>query len=161
MSQRAAGPAGLSLDDLRILAKLEGKPLPRGQALAAALGASPSVAWRRVRNLRRLGALSLVSPVGLRPGMCECVTYLKVDWVHGNSLDPLDSWIANDPAILTAARVTGRYDYRLSSRHQDIGSADDWSRGLLSRPKVAEVLTQFCSTVFNRPTFAAAILGTD
>jgi len=93
--------------------------------------------------------------------MCECVTYLKVDWVHGTRLDLLDSWIANDPAIVTAARVTGGYDYRLGSQHRDMRSADDWSRSLLSRPQVAEVLTQFCTTLFNRPNFAAALLGTD
>ncbi len=161
MSRRADKPKGLSLEDLRVLAELEAKPLPRGRALSRALGVSAAVAWSRVRGLQRLGALSIVTLVNHQTRMCECVTYLRVDWVDPSSLDPLDNWILNDPAILSAARITGCYDYRLSSRHCDVRSANDWSRSLLSRPKVAEVLTKFCRTVSDRPNFAAAILGSD
>jgi len=161
MKRRAPTPGGLSPEDLRIVAKLEARPLLRGQALATALGMGPSLAWRRVRELRRRGVLNSATSITLRRDICECVTLLKVDWVDPGGLELLDSWIADDQAILTAARVTGPYDYRLRSRHLDIRSASDWSRSLLSRPKVAEVLTQFCTTLFDRPNFAAAILGTE
>jgi hypothetical protein len=122
---------------------------------------SPNAAWRRVRDLKRLGALGFVSPLKLPSGTCECVTYLKINGAHAGSLDLLDDWIATDPATTAAARVTGTYDYRLSSTHRDFRSASDWSRGLEARPEVAEVLTRFCDILFERHAYAAAILGTD
>ncbi len=77
------------------------------------------------------------------------------------SLDRLDEWIAADPATTSAATVTGNYDYRLVSLHRDLRSANDWSRRLEARPEVAEVRTRFCGILFERHTYAAAILGTD
>ena len=160
MRRPAKRPAGLSLDELRVLAKLEGRPLPRGPGLAEALGLSPNAAWRRVRDLKRLGAMAFVSPVRLPPGTCACVTYLKINGAHTGSLDLLDEWIAADPATTAAARVTGTYDYRLNSAHRDLRSANDWSRSLEARPEVAEVRTRFCDILFERHAYAAAILGT-
>lgn len=160
MKRDAKRPPGLSLDELRMLARLEGRPLPRGPELADVLGVSPSAAWRRVHDLKRLGALSFVSPIKLPSGTCECVTYVKINGAHLGGLDLLDEWIATDPATIAAARVTGAYDYRLSSAHRDLRSASDWSRGLEARPEVAEVMTRFCDILFDRHAYAAAILGT-
>ncbi len=69
MRRRADRPVALSRDELQVLARLEGKPLPRGSDLAAALGLSPNAAWRRIRELRRRGVLDFVSPVKL-PAAC-------------------------------------------------------------------------------------------
>jgi DNA-binding Lrp family transcriptional regulator len=160
MRRPADRPVDLSLDELRVLARLEGKPLPRGPDLADVLGLSPNAAWRRIRDLRRRGVLAFVSPVRLPEGMCECVTYLKINGAHVGSLDRLDEWIAADPATTAAATVTGVYDYRLVSMHRDLRSANDWSRRLEARPEVAEVRTSFCSILFERHAYAAAILGT-
>jgi hypothetical protein len=113
-----------------------------------------------VHDLKRLGALGFVSPVKLPTGTCQCVTYVKINGAHMGGLDLLDEWIAKDPATIAAARVTGTYDYRLSSAHRDLRSASDWSRGLETRPEVAEVLTRFCDILFERHAYAAAILGT-
>jgi len=161
MSPPPEGQVVLSPDDLRIVAKLEGKPLPRGGALAEVLELSPAAASRLVRGLRRRGALGSVSLVGLAPGVCECLTYIKIDWLQGGAPQLLDDWIAKDPAIVDGARVTGNFDYRLMSRHRSFRAANDWSQGLMSRPKVSDVLTHFCTTKFDRPNYAAAILGTD
>lgn len=105
--------------------------------------------------------LGVISLVGLGPETCECVTYLKVDWIGGDGLQALDAWILDDPAILIGARVTGAYDYRLVSRHLDYRAANAWSRDLMFRPKVLRVLTQFCTTQFDRPNYAAAMRGTE
>ncbi|THD81694.1 MAG: hypothetical protein E7812_02420 [Phenylobacterium sp.] len=111
--------------------------------------------------LRQIGALRLVALLRLPPGICECVTYLKVGWADPDSLEALDAWILADAAITVAVRVTGAYDYRLSSRHADFRSATDWSRSLLLRPKVDKAVTQFCTVIADRPHYAAAILGAD
>lgn len=155
------GPDGLSLDDLRFLAKLEGKPLPRGQALVDLLGVSPSAAYRRIRGLRRRGALAFGALVKPSAEACECVTYLKVDWAEAGSGQALERLIARDPEIVTASRITGSYDYRLVSRHRDLRSANDWGRRISAHPVVSNRVTRFCTTVFETSNYAAALLGSD
>ena len=154
-------PVTLTRDQLRLLAKLEGRPLPRGQELAELLGVPSITAWRLVRMFRQVGALRFVSMIRLPPEMCECVTYLKVSWADAGGLEALDAWILADEAITVAVRITGAYDYRLSSRHADFRSASDWSRSLLLRPKVDKAVTQFCTVISDRPNYAAAILAAD
>ena len=105
-------------------------PEEEREALADALGVSPAAAWRLVRGLKRRGALGVVARVGPAPETCECLTYIKVDWVQDVALQALDDWIAGDPAIISGARVTGNYDYRLESRHGSFQAANAWSRGL-------------------------------
>lgn len=144
-----------------MLAKLEGRPLPRGQALADLLGVSPTTAWRLVRRLRRQGALRFVSTARLRPGICQCITYLKVDWAGLRSLDSLDDQLARDPAIMTADRITGGCDYRLLSRHADYQTADAWTRDIASHPSVARAETRLCASLWDRPHYAAARLAAD
>ena len=161
MTRRGDNPADLSADELRALARLEGNPLPRGQALADALQMRPSAAWDFVRRLRRSGALRLVSPVKLPLGACECITYLRIDAVRPDDLSELERRIADDPLVMTAAAITGRYDYRLFSRHSDYRSANAWSRALEVAPGVAQVVTRICERVLERPCVAAAILGSD
>jgi DNA-binding Lrp family transcriptional regulator len=150
---------GLSLDDLRLLASIEGQPLPRGRALAEALGVSAPVAWGHIRRLKRLGALSLCLSVKPPPGSCECITYLQIDGAHFADLKSLDDRIAADPVVIQASRVTGKFDYRLHSVHSDYFSANDWSRNLESDPAVALISTRFSRTVFDRKRYAAAMLG--
>lgn len=151
----------LSTDELRMLAKLEGRPLPRGQVLADLLGVSPTTAWRLVRRLRRQGALRFVSTARLRPRTCQCITYLKVDWAGLRSLESLDDKLRRDPAIMTADRITGGCDYRLLSRHADYQSANAWTRDIESHPSVARAETRFCASMWDRPHYAAARLAAD
>ena len=161
MTRRGDDPADLTADELRALARLEGKPLPRGQDLADALRMRPSAAWDFIRRVRRSGVLRLVSPVKLPPEACECITYLRVDAVRPDDLAALEHLIAADPLVMVAAAITGRYDYRLFSRHADYRSANAWSRSLEASPGVAQVVTRICETVIERPRVAAAFLGSD
>jgi DNA-binding Lrp family transcriptional regulator len=160
MSRRTTKTAAATLDDLRALARLEGRPLPRGQALADALGVSPSAAWKYVRRLKRLGALAFVSSVQRPPGICECITYVQVRGTRPGELALLDARLAADPLIIHASRVAGDFDYRLRSLHRNYRSANDWSRSLEADPNVSRISTRFSTTVFERPHYAAAILGT-
>jgi hypothetical protein len=160
MSRRTTKSDTATLDDLRLLARLEGKPLPRGQALADALGVSPTAAWKYIRRLKRLGALAFVSSVQLGPETCECITYLQVSGTRPGELAALDGRLAADPSIIQASRVAGDFDYRLYSLHRTYGSANAWSRSLEADPSVSRISTRFSTTLFERPNYAAAILGT-
>ncbi|MET0272314.1 MAG: HTH domain-containing protein [Phenylobacterium sp.] len=159
MTGRTAGPKGAALEDLKILAILEGRPLPRGQALADALGVSVIAAWSHIRRLKGLSLLAFVSPVKFRPETCECITYLKIQGTQAADLVALDARIAADPAVTVASRITGGFDYRLHSVHEDYRRANDWSRNLDSHPAVARISTRYCRTLFDRRSYAAAILG--
>jgi hypothetical protein len=55
--------------------------------------------------------------------------------------------------------VAGDFDYRLYSLHRTYGSANAWSRSLEADPRVSRISTRFSTTLFERPTYAAAILG--
>jgi DNA-binding Lrp family transcriptional regulator len=141
------------------LAKLEGKPLPRGRALAEALDMRPSAAWDFVRRMRRSGALRLVSPIKAPPEACECISYLRIHAVRPDEIAALERRIAADPQVTVAAMITGSYDYRLFSRHSDYRSAHAWSRALAAAPGVAHIATRICERVIERPCVAAALLG--
>ena len=149
------------MDELRVLTRLEGKPLPRGRDLAAILEMGPSAAWSFVRRLRRAGVLKLVSPVRPPRNACDCVTYLRVDAVRPEDLITLERRIADDPRVMDAALITGCYDYRLFSRHADYRAASAWSRSLEESRGVTKVMTRICRTFVERPGVAAAILGSD
>jgi DNA-binding Lrp family transcriptional regulator len=151
----------VSMDELRLLARLEGRPLPRGDDLAQVLGLKPAAAWKFVRRMRRAGVLRLVSPVRLRPDTCECITDVQVDATRPADLDALESRFSADLTVMCAARVTGVYDYRLISRHHDYKSANAWSRELEMQPGVMRLRTRMCETVRESWRLAAAILGSD
>jgi len=156
-----APPPELSREELVLLARLEGRPLPRGQALADLLGVSPTAAWRLVRRLRQQGALGFVSTARIRADACQCVTLLKVQWTQTSNLDALDAHLRADPAIVTADRVTGASDYRIVSRHADYQAANAWTRALAAHVNVAHAASRFCTTVYDRPNYAAARLAAD
>jgi biotin operon repressor len=161
MTRRRTRLATTTPDDLWIVARLEGKPLLRGQALADALGLSPAAARAHVRRLKRLGVLAFVSSAQLRPETCECITYLQVGGTGPGDLESLDRRIAADPFILLASRLAGDFDCRLYSRHADYRTADAWSRSFEADPRISRISTRFSKTLFERPNYAAAILGTE
>lgn len=158
-TRRPVPAAALSQAELRLLAKLEGRPLPRGQALAQTLGITPRAAWKLVVRLRRESVLRFASGVRLRPETCDCVSDLKVDWSRLAEPEVLEAELRRDPAIVTADRVAGACDYRLASRHRDYRAAAAWDRRLAGLPGVAEVRTRFCGKVADRPRYAAIRLA--
>lgn len=159
--RRSTPPPELSHGELVMMSRLEGRPLPRGKALADLLGVSPTAAWRLVRRLRRQGVLGFVSTARIRPDACDCITLLKVDWAHSANLDVLDAHLRADPAIVTADRVTGSSDYRLHSRHADYQAANAWARAIAAHPNVAHAASRFCTALYDRPNYAAARLAAD
>lgn len=156
---RPVPAAALTHAELTLLARLEGEPLPRGQALAQTLGISPRAAWKLIVRLRRSGVLKFTSGVRLRAEACECVSDLKVDWSRLAEPEVLEAELRRDPAIVAADRVAGACDYRVASRHRDYRAAAAWDRRLAGLPGVAEVRTRFCGRVQERPRYAAIRLA--
>jgi hypothetical protein len=153
-------PPRLTADELRLLARLEGRPLPRGPALQALLGERTPSALRLVRKLRREGVLAFAAASRSPPGGCVCISFLQIDWSRG-SMDALEDGFRRDPDILSADRLLGPVDYRLFSGHADHRAAAAWIRTLREDPAVARMTTRFCASIHDRPHYAAARLSAD
>jgi hypothetical protein len=160
MPPRTDPPPSLTAKELGLLARLEGRPLPRGAALAAVLGVSTTTALRIVRKLRRQGWLASAAVARPAPHDCACISYLLVDWSRA-TVETLEDRLRRDTAVLVADRVLGAIDYRLFSIHADHRAANTWMRDLRETPGVARLTTRFCATVCDRPRFAAARLAAD
>jgi hypothetical protein len=160
MPSRPDPPPQLTANELRLLARLEGRPLPRGSALEAVLGVGSAAALRFVHRLRRQGWLAFGAVARAPPGACACITYLQIDWSR-TSGEALEASLRADPAILVADRILGAADYRLFSSHADYSAANAWIRQVRETPGVARLTTRFCATVCDRPRFAAARLAAD
>ena len=160
MPPRPDPPPQLTANELALLARLEGRPLPRGSALEAALGLGSAAAMRLLRRLHRQGWLAFGAVARAPPDACACITYLHVDWSRA-AAQMLEDRFRQDPAILTADRILGAADYRLLSSHADYRAANAWIRDLSETPGVARLATRFCATLCERPCFAAARLAAD
>jgi hypothetical protein len=160
MSPRPDPPPSLTANELALLARLEGRPLPRGPALAAELGVRTSAALRIVRRLRRQGWLAFAAVARPAPGACVCISYLVVDWSRTAGA-ALEARLQQDRAVLVADRILGAADYRLLSSHADHRAANAWMRDWRDAPGVARLTTKFCATVCDRPRYAAARLAAD
>ena len=144
-----------------MLALIEGRPLPRGQALADLLGLSQNAARALVRRLVKQGVLILADTVPANSIGVDCISYIEVDAVQAGNLEALDDYLRADPVIVVADRITGNFDYRLCSRHPDYRKANEWARGLASRADIARVLSQVCMSRREQLTYAAALLAAD
>jgi hypothetical protein len=150
----------LTANELALLARLEGRPLPRGGALAAALGVSTSAARRILRKLRGQGWLAFAGVARPTAHGCACISYLAADWSR-TARQTLEDRLRQDPAILVADRILGAADYRLFSSHGDHRAANAWARALSETPGVGRLTTKICANVCDRPRFAAARLAAD
>ncbi|WP_372784613.1 hypothetical protein [Phenylobacterium sp.] len=144
---------------MRLLAKLEGRPLPRGEALAVLLGCDAAAARRFVTRFRERGVLRLADAVQAPPESCDCVSHVRIDWSRVSDQAALERRICMDPAILVADLILGNSDYRLFSRHRDFRAAHGWIRQLESDPAIGQMTTRFCAGLRARPNYAAARLA--
>lgn len=157
----AATSVTLTAGELQSLARLEGQPLPRSETLAEILGVSRNSAWRFVRRLRREGVLGFATRLRAEADVCECVSYVKVNWSGVQNADEVDDLFRQDPCVIRADRITGTADYRLVSHHVDYRAAHAWSRMLMVRPSVAHVTSKICKTIIDRSTYAQARLAAE
>jgi hypothetical protein len=150
----------LSREELRLLARIEGRPLPRGEALGAELGLSQAGARRLIARFRRLGVLGFAAAVRFPREVCDCISYLRIDWSRIDQAG-LEDRLRQDPAIIVADRILGSSDYRLFSRHRDYRTANAWIRELASQPDISQMSTRFSTNLHLRPSYAAARLAVE
>lgn len=152
-------PSLLTAEELRLLARLEGRPLPHGPLLEALSGVQAAATLRLLRRLRRQGWL-VFGAVARAPVACACISFLQIDWSRASG-EVLEDHFRRDPDILTADRILGASDYRLFSVHADHRAANAWTRALREEPGIARLNTRFCASVRDRPHYAAARLAAD
>ncbi|WP_150131412.1 Lrp/AsnC family transcriptional regulator [Caulobacter mirabilis] len=146
-----------------MVALIEGRSRVHGREVARRLGVSNTTAWRMLSRLQVDGVTR--QAVALRRdfvgGACECLAYLQGRWLGPGDMEAFESELIGDPAAHSAVRITGGYDYRVQAFHPDIVAADRWFSHLLAQPGVAGGKLVFLQTLFDRPCYAAAILGLD
>lgn len=145
--------------DLRVAARLEGRPFPTAKRVARSMGISAAAAFRLLARLRRTGVLRMISLPHLRDDVCECVAYLETSLMDGATSAALEQRIRQDPSVVSAVRLSGRHEIRLEAIHADVQIAQTWFRELIDQPGVLRGRLLFLRTVFRRWAFAAAILG--
>jgi len=160
MPPRSDPPPQLTATELALLARLEGRPLPRGPALEAELGIGAGPTLRLLRRLQRQGWLKFGAVARAPPDACACISYVQADWSAASAVT-LEDRFRDDSAILSADRILGASDYRLLSTHGDYRQASTWLRELREAPGVGRLTSKFCAAICDRPRFAAARLSAD
>lgn len=105
------------------------------------LGLTARVLAQRLSILRSLGVARTVT---LHDPLARGTKYWCTIWVRMASMTPesialFETDLVADRAVTSAQRVTGGFDYRLSTHHRDWADAAQWARGLRCRPEIAEV----------------------
>lgn len=133
--------------DLRILAAIQADGRITNQALAEAVGLSPSPCLRRVRALEERGVIKgyvgLVDPaaVGLPVTAFVRVRLSNQDDKH---LAAFEAAVAACPEIMECYLMTGECDYQLRVVCPSLAGFEDFIRYTLTPiPGVAQVTTSF------------------
>lgn len=165
MRARTPAPRRIDLSDeaLARIASFEAIPRMDMTKLAEALGTTPRNAWGVYDDLRRRGAVRSVTVVDPTKvlGACECRASIRLDCRAPELIEAVEESLARDLQIATAVRVTGTWDYLVRAYHSSEAVADAWFRGLLALPGVVDGELKFCRTIFERHTYAAAILAAE
>ncbi len=120
------------------------------EAARAALGISRAVLEQRLSMLRTQGVarvIAIVDPTAVgRP--VQSVSLVRLHHHALGAIVDFETTCVTDPAITTAIRITGRYDYRLTTFHKDVRDAAAWTRALRDQDEVAAVDQRFVRTLF-------------
>ncbi|WP_165186714.1 hypothetical protein [Caulobacter soli] len=105
------------------------------------LGLTARVLGHRLSILRSLGVartVTLHDPLA-RGAKHRSTTWVRMASMRPEHIDQFEGDLVADHAVTSAQRVTGGFDYRLSTHHRDWAEAAKWARALRCRPEVAEV----------------------
>jgi hypothetical protein len=111
------------------------------QRMLEDLGLTARVLAQRLSILRSLGVARTVT---LHDPLARGTKHWSTTWVRMASMTPehiarFETDLLADGAVTSAQRVTGGFDYRLSTHHRDWAEAAQWARGLRCHQEVAEV----------------------
>ena len=65
--------------------------------------------------------------------------FVRMASMHADDIERFETALIDDGAVTTAVKVTGNYDYRLTTFHKDWREAAQWARRLRLQPTVAQV----------------------
>jgi DNA-binding Lrp family transcriptional regulator len=105
------------------------------------LGISAQAVSQRLCLLRQLGvarSVILHNPLALK-GACQSTAWVRLAPVNAGAVDRFEEAVRRDDAVVSAQRVVGDCDYRLSCFHPTIEAAAHWLNAMRCRPDVAEV----------------------
>ena len=105
------------------------------------LGLTARVLAQRLSILRSLGVartVTLHDPLA-RGTKHWCTTWVRMASMTPDHIAQFETDLIADPVVTSAQRVTGGFDYRLSTHHRDWAEGAQWARALRCRPEVAEV----------------------
>lgn len=147
--------------DLRIMARLEGRPLPTTMEMAQLFGVSPTTAFRMLTRLRANGMLKLVDRVKAPENVCHAIVDLRTRLTDVEDLRRLEVRLASDVHVSLAAAVTGKHSYRVTLIHENAAEANGWFRAILAEPAVIDGVLRFCRPILERHHYARAVVGED
>jgi DNA-binding GntR family transcriptional regulator len=157
---RTVAPARDGLEaDLRIMARLEGMPLPTTMEMARLFNVSPTTAFRMLMRLRQNGMLKLVDRIRLPDSACHCIVDLRTRLTNAEDLRRLETRLAVDAHVSLAAAVTGKHSYRVTLIHANAAQANAWFRAILAEPAVIDGVLRFCRPIVERHHYARALVG--
>ncbi len=120
--------------DRKILAALQEDATQPLEALAAALGASKTPVWNRIRKLKRAGVIrattARVDPAAVGLEICFFVM-VKTARHEADWLARFEEIVRTRPEILEAHRLAGEVDYLLKVRVDWVGAYDRFYQGLI------------------------------
>ena len=134
----------LKLDrtDRRILAALQENADRSLEELAAAVGASKTPVWNRIRKMREAGVIrktaALVDPEAL--GLTTCFfVFVRTSAHEKDWQDKFLDAVRRRPEVLEAHRLAGDIDYVLKVRVADARAYDAFYQALISEVSIFEV----------------------
>jgi len=145
--------------DLRIVARLEGRPLPTTMELARLFEVSPTTAFRILMRLRRNGMLKLVDRVKPPENACHSIVDLRTRLMNADDLRRLEARLASDVHVSVAAAVTGKHSYRITLIHATAAEANAWFRAIQDEPAVIDGVIRFCRPIIDHQHYAGALAG--
>jgi DNA-binding Lrp family transcriptional regulator len=159
-ASRSLAAGGDSFEaDLRIMARLEGRPLPTTMELARLFEVSPTTAFRILTRVRRNGMLKLVDRIKLPENACHAIVDLRTRLSDADDLRRLEARLAGDPHVSLAAAVTGKHSYRITLIHAGAAEANAWFKTILTEPAVIDGVLRFCRPIIERHHYAQALVG--
>lgn len=96
---------------------------------------------QRLSLLRRRGiarTVTLHDPVALG-GAYQSTIWIRMAQMTPTVMERFESQLQDDAYVISAQRIAGDCDYRLSCFHGGYGHAARWVRALRCRPEIAEV----------------------
>lgn len=106
-----------------------------------ALGVSAQAVSQRLSLLRRLGVartIILHDPLAMNTP-CQSTAWVRMAPVNGVAIERFEDALRLDDAVVSAQRIAGDCDYRLSCFHESTEVAARWLNAMRCRSDVAEV----------------------